>query len=100
MMTKEIKNEGKTNKSGGDESSNVRNKLKKVEMLVFSGSDPDSWLFRANRYFQIHKLTDSEKLTVMVISFDGATLDWYRSQEECDPFVNWTNLKQRLLVRF
>ena len=35
-----------------------RNKFKKVEMLVFNGEDPDSWLFRANRYLQIHKLTN------------------------------------------
>ena len=38
-----------------------RNKFKKVEMPVFAGEDPNSWLFRAERYFQIHKLSDSEK---------------------------------------
>ncbi|TYK17139.1 putative retroelement pol polyprotein [Cucumis melo var. makuwa] len=59
-----------------------RNKFKKVEMLVFTGNDPNSWLFRADRYFQIHKLTDAEKMTVSVISFDGPALDWFRSQEQ------------------
>ncbi|KAA0064081.1 transposon Tf2-1 polyprotein isoform X1 [Cucumis melo var. makuwa] len=52
-----------------------RSKFKKVEMPVFSGTDTDSWLFRANQYFQIHKLSDSEKPTVSVISFDGSALD-------------------------
>lgn len=55
-------------------------------MPVFSGSDPDSWLFQVDRYFQIHKLTDSEKMTVMVISFNEPTLNWYRSQGECEKF--------------
>ncbi|KAA0054239.1 histone-lysine N-methyltransferase ASHR1 isoform X3 [Cucumis melo var. makuwa] len=44
MTLKEIKIEGKMNKSEGDENSNDRSKFKKVEMPVFSGSDLDSWL--------------------------------------------------------
>ena len=74
------------------------NKLKKVEMPIFNGDDPDSWLFRAERYFQIHKLTDFEKMTVATISFEGPTLNWYRSQEEREKFTDWTNLKERVLV--
>ena len=35
-----------------------------------------------------------------MINFDGASLDWYRYQEERELFMNWSNLKQRLLVRF
>lgn len=69
-------------------------------MPVFSGSDPDSWLFRADVYFQIHKLTDLKKLIVEVVSFDGVASDSYRSQEERDPFKDWAELKQRLLVHF
>ncbi|KAA0061684.1 transposon Tf2-1 polyprotein isoform X1 [Cucumis melo var. makuwa] len=73
-------------------------KFKKVEMLVFDGTDPDSWLFRADCYFKIHNLLDSEKLTVAVISFDGPALDFYRSQEEREAFKGWDDLKQKMLV--
>ncbi|KAL0544147.1 hypothetical protein IC582_019259 [Cucumis melo] len=69
-------------------------------MPVFDGTDPDSWLFRADRYFKIHNLSDSEKLTVAVISFDGPALDWYRSQEEREASAGWDDLKQKMLVRF
>ena len=72
------------------------NKLKKVEMPIFNGDDPDSWLFRAERYFQIHKLTDFEKMTVATISFEGPTLNWYRSQEEREKFTDWANLKESI----
>ena len=51
-------------------------------MLVFIGEDPYLWLFRAERYFQIHKLTESEKMLVLTISVDGSALNWYRSEEE------------------
>ncbi|TYK00327.1 transposon Tf2-1 polyprotein isoform X1 [Cucumis melo var. makuwa] len=77
-----------------------RSKFKKVEMPVFDRTDPESWLFRVDCYFKIHNLSDSEKLTVAVISFDGPALDWYRSQEEREAFAGWDDLKQRMLLRF
>ncbi|KAL4033230.1 hypothetical protein IC575_006316 [Cucumis melo] len=93
-------NEGNENEKNGEEKNNDRSKFKKVEMLVFNGEDPDAWLFRADRYFQIHMLTDSKKMTVATISFEGPALNWYRAQEERDKFKDWENLKERLLVRF
>lgn len=69
-------------------------------MLVFNGDDPDSWFFCVNRYFQVHKPTDSKKLIVATISFEDPALNWYRSQEERDKFTDWLNLKEQLLIRF
>lgn len=54
----ECRNERKVD---NDDVATDRSKFKKVEMSVFTGEDPDSWLVRAERYFQIHKLTESEK---------------------------------------
>lgn len=69
-------------------------------MSIFNGDDPDSWLFRVERYLHIHKLTEFEKMTVSTISFEGLALNFYRSQEERENFVDWVNMKERLLVRF
>ncbi|KAA0039182.1 transposon Tf2-1 polyprotein isoform X1 [Cucumis melo var. makuwa] len=91
-------NEGNENEKNGGKKNNDRSKFKKVEMPVFNGEDPDAWLFRADRYFQIHRLTDSEKMTVATISSEGPALNWYRAQEERDKFKDWANLKERLLV--
>lgn len=77
---------------GGD-----RSKFKKVKMPIFEGSDPDSWIFCADRYFQIHQLSEAEKLNVAVISFEGEAIEWYRAMEECKPFEGWPDLKERLL---
>ncbi|KAL4037585.1 hypothetical protein IC575_001182 [Cucumis melo] len=94
------RNEGGERRIDCDEGYSDRNKFKKIEMPVFTGEDPDSWLFRAERYFQIHRLTESEKMLVSTISFDGPALNWYRSQEERNKFVSWSNMKERLLIRF
>ncbi|KAA0033837.1 Ty3/gypsy retrotransposon protein [Cucumis melo var. makuwa] len=95
-----FRNDQNDKRNESNESYGDRNKFKKVEMPVFTGEDPDSWLFRAERYFQIHKLSESEKMLVSAVSFDGPTLNWYRSQEEKDKFTSRTNLKERMLVRF
>lgn len=49
--------------SDNNEGEQDHSKLNKFEMSVFNESD---------RYLQIHKLTDSKKLTVTVISFKAA----------------------------
>lgn len=38
-----------------------RSKFKKVEKLVIDGDQPISWLFKAERYFDIHQLSETEK---------------------------------------
>ena len=77
MKTKVTKTQGEQSSNQEENERNPdRNKFKKVEMPVFNGEDPDSWLFRADRYFQIHKLTDSEKMTVATISFGVPALNW------------------------
>ncbi|KAA0050168.1 transposon Tf2-1 polyprotein isoform X1 [Cucumis melo var. makuwa] len=96
----ELIDEVNGNEKDVEEKNNDQSKFKKVEMPVFNGEDPDAWLFRVDRYFQIHKLTDLEKMTMATISFKGLTLNWYRAQEERDKFKNWLDLKERLLIRF
>lgn len=44
------------------DSNQDRSKFKKVNMSVFNGSDQDAWLFCADRYFNIHKLMESQKM--------------------------------------
>ncbi|KAA0039461.1 Ty3/gypsy retrotransposon protein [Cucumis melo var. makuwa] len=63
--------DGSERRNDSDDSFPDRNKFKKIEMPIFTGEDPDSWLFRAER-----------------------------SQEERDKFTSWSNMKERLLVRF
>ena len=64
-------------KSDTEDNNGDRNKFKKIEMPIFNNEDIDSWLFRAEWYFQINKLCESEKMVVSTISFEGPTLNWY-----------------------
>ena len=49
-MGMEGKSEERRTKREGDDSAGDRSKFKKIEMPAFVGNDPESWLFRAERY--------------------------------------------------
>ena len=85
MTSLESKEEVKTK----EERALDRSKFKKIEKPIFYGTDPNSWLFRPDRYFKIHNLSNSEKLTVAQISFNGLALDWYPREA----FKGWDDLK-------
>ena len=74
-IDKDHEHETKDEKIEGEDGVNKQNKFKKVEMPIFNMENTDSWPFRADRYFQIHKLTDVEKVLVATISFEGPTLN-------------------------
>ena len=54
----ELSDELKLHPKSDDEKLTDRSKFKKVEILVFNGTNPDSWLFQADRFFKIHSLPD------------------------------------------
>lgn len=52
------------------------NKFRKIEMPIFDDDDFDAWIFCVEQYFELNSLTDKEKATVVVVSFNRATLAW------------------------
>ncbi|TYK23012.1 Transposon Tf2-6 polyprotein [Cucumis melo var. makuwa] len=49
--------------------SSERSKYKKLEIPVFNGENPETWIYRAEHYFDINELADEEKVKVVVVSF-------------------------------
>ena len=73
---------------------------RQVEMPGFDGGNPEGWVFRAERFFFVHRLTDAEKLDVDAISFEGEALAWYQWEDESRKMKSWGELKSRLQDRF
>ncbi|KAA0062473.1 uncharacterized protein E5676_scaffold325G00980 [Cucumis melo var. makuwa] len=55
-----------------------RSKYKKLEMPMFLGENPESWVYRAEHFFEINNLSEAEKVKVAVVSFGKDEVDWYR----------------------
>ena len=54
---------------------------RRLEMPVFNGENPDGWLFRAERYFNINRLTEVEKMATVGVSLDGDARSWLQWTE-------------------
>lgn len=69
-------------------------------MPTFCGEKPDAWVYKAETYFDMHQLTELEKVKVAICSFDSDTVDWFRHAHNRKPILNWPELKQRMFDRF
>lgn len=56
-------------------------------MPIFSGENPDSWVYRAKHFFEIHKLDDLEKIKVAIIAFAPDVVDWFRWVHNRQPIL-------------
>lgn len=91
---------GEASDNGNGNQNTDRNRFKKVEMPTFAGLELESWIFRAERYYEIQKLSEDEKMIVAIISFDGIAMAWYRYTDNREKFRDWNDLKGRLQDQF
>lgn len=73
---------------------------RKIEIPVFDGENAESWVLRVEQYFELGSFTEEEKLRAVRMCFDDETLMWYRWERERNPFLNWEQVKYRVLDQF
>ena len=77
-----------------------RSKYKKLEMSMFTGENPESWIYGAEHFFDINNLAEAEKVKVAVVSFGQDEVDWYRWSNDRKKVKNWEDLKGRMFEFF
>ena len=75
-------------------------RYRKLEMLIFSGENPDEWLLKAESFFDIHKFSEAERLEAAVVAFEGDTLLWYLWEHKQRAILSWAELRRLLLKHF
>ena len=81
--------------------SNVdRSKYAKLEMPMFLGENPESWVYRAEHFFEMNNLPENEKIRVAVVSFGQEEVDWYRWTHNRKKVESWEDLKGRMFDFF
>uniref|UniRef100_A0A1J3JLS9 Chromo domain-containing protein n=1 Tax=Noccaea caerulescens TaxID=107243 RepID=A0A1J3JLS9_NOCCA len=74
--------------------------LKKIELPPLDGSSPYSWISLAERFFNLGKYTDEERLDLLSITLQGPALHWFNREMLRDPFRDWPQFKKRMIARF
>ncbi|KAJ9540003.1 hypothetical protein OSB04_026509 [Centaurea solstitialis] len=75
-------------------------KGRKLEMPTFDGTDPDGWILRAERYFSLNRLSQTEKIEVAFIAFEGTALKWFQWENRRHPILRWEDLRRLILRQF
>ncbi|WVZ14824.1 hypothetical protein V8G54_012390 [Vigna mungo] len=73
---------------------------KRVELPVFEGGEPWVWIGRAEKFFEVQKVAEEEKLELAFISMDGYAGSWFRFWREKTKSLSWDGLKRALGIRF
>ncbi|KAA0033101.1 retrotransposon protein [Cucumis melo var. makuwa] len=74
-----------------------RSKYKKLEMPMFLGENPESWVYRAEHFFEINSLLETEKVKVAMISLGQDEVDWYRWSQNRRKIESWEDLKAEVI---
>ena len=69
-------------------------------MSMFTGENPELWVFRAEPFFDINNLPENEKVKVAVVSFSQDEVDWYRWSNHRKKVESWEDLKERMIEFF
>ncbi|KAA0067146.1 ty3-gypsy retrotransposon protein [Cucumis melo var. makuwa] len=77
-----------------------RSKYKKLEMPMFLGENPESWVYRTEHFFEINNLPKAEKVKVAVVNFGQDEVDWYCWSHNRKKVESWEDLKGRMFEFF
>ena len=73
---------------------------RRLEMPVFDGRNPDGWVFRAERFFNMNRMGEMEKLDAAMINLEGDALAWFQWADGRRAIRSWSELKAMIQERF
>ncbi|KAK9105657.1 hypothetical protein Scep_022501 [Stephania cephalantha] len=81
-------------------SANVQLRTPKVEIPIFSGDNPLSWLFQIERFFLYHHTPAEQSLSIASFYMAENALQWFHWMHSTAQLANWAAFTKALEVRF
>ncbi|XP_062085608.1 uncharacterized protein LOC133791705 [Humulus lupulus] len=72
----------------------------RMELPLFSGENPNGWVYRIERYFLLTRMTEAMMLETAIVSLDGDALTWCQWENQRRPITSWATLRRLLILRF
>lgn len=91
---------GDRRQSGGGDNENNNSRVCRLDFPIFSGEDPDGWISKAERYFEVYHLSEVEKLGAGIVGLEGDALHWFQWMNKRHTVMNWRMLRRMMLKRF
>lgn len=74
--------------------------VRKLDFPIFSGDDPDGWVGKVERYFEVYQLSEKEKLGAASLGLEGDALSWFHWEKKRRTIPNWQTLRRMILKHF
>ncbi|TXG66291.1 hypothetical protein EZV62_007566 [Acer yangbiense] len=65
-----------------------------------SRNDPTTWIGKAEKYFSLHDIAHSDKVTLASFYLEGDALLWFQTLEHEIIYVTWEDFRPGILSRF
>ncbi|KAL5705175.1 hypothetical protein ACHQM5_023513 [Ranunculus cassubicifolius] len=72
----------------------------KLYFPQFSGIDPTSWIYRAEKYFEFQKISPNQRVQLASFHLEGIALQWHRWITKFKGPLTWDDFTKALLRRF
>ncbi|OMP00125.1 Retrotransposon gag protein [Corchorus olitorius] len=90
-----------TSAAGSNSSlSNYQAKPPRFNLTHFDGTDPQSWIFQAEQYFQLYAIPAQQKLTIASFFMIGEPLTWFQWMFRNHQLTDWPSFARALELRF
>ncbi|OMP05995.1 Retrotransposon gag protein [Corchorus olitorius] len=86
--------------SGSSALSNYPTKPPRYNLTYFDGTDPQSWIFQAEQYFQIYAIPAQQKLTITSFFMLGEPLTWFQWMFRNHQLTDWPSFARALELRY
>ncbi|XP_019252795.1 PREDICTED: uncharacterized protein LOC109231599 [Nicotiana attenuata] len=78
----------------------LRHKPASVEIGRFHGENPEAWIFQEDRYFDLYKIAENQRLTIASFYLDSDALEWYRWLFRNKQLVDWEYFAAKVRTRY
>lgn len=81
-------------------SEKTQSTVRKLDFPFFFGEDPDGWVNKVERYFDVYQLSEKEKMGAASLGLEGDALAWFQWENKRRAITNWRTLRRMLLKHF
>ncbi|XP_061352586.1 uncharacterized protein LOC133297454 [Gastrolobium bilobum] len=92
--------------SGGEHSGGHHEDLRAVlkfvkpEIPKFDGSEPNTWIFKAELFFKIQQVPETFKVDLAGLRMDGVAADWFQWISTSGTIISWETFVKAVRERF
>jgi hypothetical protein len=78
----------------------ITNTSIKLDIPRFDGTEPMSWIFKINQFFDFHQTVEDQRLRIASFYMEGEALTWYQWMHDNGQLTSWPRFLHALELRF